>query len=1135
MSNPEYHGYEIGGDFDYEAYDNTAYHDEHGGFEGDGGDIDDFGGGPDEYEERRPYTYRELYAVIRQRAKDKNISAYRYIGVNRTPTYDQLVETYYRHENVQRILNQSIKNSRDLTGNWPEHNSEVIEPAYRAKLSKEDGEEFGGRVANNVRRHAESVGHTYAYLNITAGKGEDAKTYKSTVDLKAGVVRGGIFKDLSLDAVFNPLLVIRGQPVEKYNLIYRTPKAKNNLPEWELGHSTSPDATLNCVIKATALQLPEDKAAQLLEEYKDLKHTEDAPAYLTINDIDELGKTKKYGLSYRIFTPIGEALRKPTITCGRNQGRVISLAATDNHAHIIATGTAQEVEYLPLDYTNKIDNCGYLEGAAPAIHAPHLTGYSKVNSRKCYGFRTVSHEMTDNQLFRKIKICKFLRPSTITGDPKHDQDPKYFNCFTPCAVFSRWFADTGDFHATPEHLKRIARIAAIPFGHRDFLTESIDSTEIDHNGSYAAYEHSPYYKGFPSGYYRTLGGPPTQENKHLVAFVECSNITPKPNYEHVYDIFRKMNPNMSVLTGPLYEFLANYCDITVIATTYAQHTKTSIISLLEQVAKNLDVSEEQKKLYLKHIRNSAIGRLIIGGLHSSTGSIHIATRSRQYAEVLINECDINNLAHTYYRHKVKDLTDSLNAPIYDHEIEVKIPEQSQAKYIHIYGYITSYSKIAILSKIIQDNLQPIAIRVDAIYVRKLPALPDSSQQLGGFKYHNKKYTPIFTNECPPPIFSTSSPPVSNPIPMHPRVVIIGPPGTAKTHSIITTAPDSSLYCVHTKIMRTKQRNDLIKARNISEEQATRSVITLQRIAFNYRRLESIKLALDDARTFGPRRKITYYHAPTTPRSAEELTLKQLEDLYREYSKKTRAIYANCTEVYLDEFAAAQFSDLQILIRVCEVKKLYLTFIGDYEQIENTLADPRLCMHLARLYNQTYVNNTADPEALQALNFLYYEDARNARCPNNSKPHRHDYEYGKFLDTLRGKSIPEQIDICLKSNRFQTSQTVPDVPLVAGTWAKISQHTATITKTHLRARNLETGERTTIPKDSEELWKTKKRMEETQPKKAKYIAAEGITVDSIQGETITHPYAIDLKTMSRHGSFYTALTRAPTPNLITLII
>jgi hypothetical protein len=1113
-----------------------------------------------------PQTYKDIYGRARELANSRNMSVYAFIGVNKTPTRAQLVQAIDRHyesaaergmntlaQTVTNILPENAENG--FIARYPtlELSRVIFNNQVPAAAARDiSANTFINRLSDFARRNQFSYMYVEFNLHFARWVPEFMKrdtinkSRKIVVDLRTMTPIANNNSGIELINIFSPRLTFDDGKLEPIDikLTFRKPRDINEFPDWELGGSFANKeiTNLNCVIKTIAKQLPDVKAEELLEDYKDLVHTDELTKYLTIDDIDKLGKARKYGFSFRVFTPIGLALNKPTITCGRNHGRVIDIAATDNHAYMVPVDHVNEISYL--QDTNIITNediQGFIESNAPSIrNRPDLTGFITVNNKPCYGYRTTTEEVTTNGLFKKIKIHKYLRPSTITGDPSHDNDPRYYNCNTGPAVFAKWFISKSEFHNTPKHVRDVAKRAARPFRHYDAFTADNQTQtviEIDHNASYASYELSPHYTGFPSGYYRTLGGPPSADNLHLVAFIECSNVIPKPQYTRIFDIFSKINPDMSAFTGVLYRFLRNYFDFTIVSTTYAEHTKASILGLLNDVKERItDLSEHDIATFIKGIRNPAIGRLVVGGLEESNNKIQIHTKSKQYADVLLDECAHNDLIHFY-----QETTDFNNNNI--HVVTAALPGLANGKYIHVYGYINSLSKIAVLSKIIDDDLQPISIRIDGIKIADNPILPASSNNMGEFKCFRTKFTPVFINTTDV-TFSTKEPPVSNPLPMIPRIVITGPPGTAKTHSIITTAPKSSLYLVHTKIMRAKQQMELMTARNIDQKTAKSHVMTVQTLTYRYQRLEAITAALNHAKQFGPRPMIKYQKKPGIYVDTHELTLIQLHALYKDYSRSTRDVYSHCTEVYFDEFAACLFSDLQVLTHVCNKNKLYLTLVGDYEQIENRLADSLRCRVQAARYNFEYSDNYACPETLTQMGFVTYHDPRTMRTPDNTKPHRHTYEYGNFLDTLRGKPISEQIEIAINSNRYKVVQEVPqNATLIAGTWVRIQAHINKLTNTHklselnlkhVRARNLQTSLVTTVSIDDPTLWKDKRKMADAPPANAKLICVEAVTVDSVQGETRTDDYCIDLQTMTRHGSFYTALTRAPTPENIYLL-
>ena len=199
-------------------------------------------------------------------------------------------------------------------------------------------------------------------------------------------------------------------------------------------------------------------------------------------------------------------------------------------------------------------------------------------------------------------------------------------------------------------------------------------------------------------------------------------------------------------------------------------------------------------------------------------------------------------------------------------------------------------------------------------------------------------------------------------------------------------------------------------------------------------------------------------------------------------------------------------------------------LGDFCQIQTNTS------------NQGFV----DIEFFKNNNFdIVYLD----RDPN--KICRHTYEYGLFLDTLRDKTPSDQSQI-LKSNPefIQLSQNelpdyfTPDTHIIVGTHKRAKELTAILrpTLTHILCRDVSDSEKTiTLSTSSPLIWWDRESMEDKIPKGKKYEPHVVVTADCFQGQTSDHPIIADLKTLTRHGTLYTAVTRTRVPENTYLLL
>ncbi len=146
--------------------------------------------------------------------------------------------------------------------------------------------------------------------------------------------------------------------------------------------------------------------------------------------------------------------------------------------------------------------------------------------------------------------------------------------------------------------------------------------------------------------------------------------------------------------------------------------------------------------------------------------------------------------------------------------------------------------------------------------------------------------------------------------------------------------------------------------------------------------------------------------------------------------------------------------------------------------------------------------------------------------------RHEYYHGKFLDTLRDKTYKEQM--LLLHNYFPAINPneiidflTPNAHIIVGTHTRAHYfHTLLrpLLKT-IKVRSIKNPEfiyHTDI--NNPLIYWDRTSMLSTPHKKYKYEPHLAITADSFQGQTSEEAIIVDAKSLTRHGTLYTAVTR-----------
>lgn len=161
--------------------------------------------------------------------------------------------------------------------------------------------------------------------------------------------------------------------------------------------------------------------------------------------------------------------------------------------------------------------------------------------------------------------------------------------------------------------------------------------------------------------------------------------------------------------------------------------------------------------------------------------------------------------------------------------------------------------------------------------------------------------------------------------------------------------------------------------------------------------------------------------------------------------------------------------------------------------------------------------------------------------------RHDFAYGTKLDSLRNKTIDEQVACIQQSfaNHFTqfdiASVDITQDRVVVGNhmrahkYNKMARKAAATEDAPFPFRTVGRDPRVVIlPVNTPNVYWDRKKMNDIAPKKTKYEPYFAVTADSLQGKTLDHSLYLDLKSLKRHGSVYTAMTRTRLPEHTKII-
>lgn len=858
----------------------------------------------------------------------------------------------------------------------------------------------------------------------------------------------------------------------------------NPYVEWEFIQLAEPEESIwrdimvaaspeiNCGIKTLHQQLPEALKAPFLADYGHILSDTKIPLKM----LDKIGKSRKYGISIHLYTEISMALGKPKEIFGRNNGKVVKALLTSNHLTLVPREIITSAAYIEEITATTLKTTA---GEFPLFKLVKSTPTTFMLSQD-----------TENDILNQT-LFKRLRPSSITGNPDDDTCRKYARCVDASSVLCGHWMKTYGFRRTQQHVLSYFRGAAIPFGSAKFLDGFAQCTEIDMNYSYSSFHKSQYFRGIPRGYFQVRKGLVFGDDRLALICVKSMEAK-TPLATRLFAALSALRNDFSVLTAMEYFALRPHFDFEIGDCVYSDDWIGGELMCLAD-----KIPEVERKLAL----NKSIGRLVSGGLEDSTTSVHIAGEF-DYIELCRQECldngiypdplDFDNIVGTYRLH-------------------AKVPTACRAKYTHVYAFVLGYSKaevITTLAELLSQNIPIISMKVDAIHIPKDASfnLPNCYPRevryvCGEWKFSVRATPPIERVAPETPKFSTGGLAVDYGVPLRKLSVIDGPAGTGKTYNILSTAPRSSLLLQATLVMMNKCNTEEAAKAAANPNYIKVRCLCTAKLAFRVRKVRETKEA----------------KSPEASR----------------WGKKLREIIHGVSEVIIDEYAATDSSMLKDIRDYCVSHGIFLTLIGDSCQKINSISSA-----------------PATRERLEEWGFVFYEDPRNSRTGPNAAYHRHRLADGIFLDSIRGKPYREALKIAL-SGRFVSVDTCPQGSLlITNTHERIYQHHLPMTGP-IRARAIADRAPCIVDKLSPTLWTTKRSYKETLPtvkelkgKKLsglmtpivpKFIAAEAMTVEGVQGETLTYPICVDVMNLWAEGALYTALSRTRDLTLITLLI
>lgn len=789
---------------------------------------------------------------------------------------------------------------------------------------------------------------------------------------------------------------------------------------------------------------------------------------------------KTASVSLELYTPLGRYHNKPWKTFGYKGKKIIKLQVRNEHATMMNPTKIARIQYVPQDELILTD-------------ATNIIDYGK------------NPDDTIQYIIKTIDgvniIYKSFRPSQWTNHKDIDTDIKTALFFDETHVAAYMFKKQYDLNpiADPD-IRNLVKQAEMFIGRGvvDMVNpiDLDDATEYDQKKNYWSAKKSAYYQGFPT---RNLIPSRFDHTTKDVAFVIVSAITiENPHLKNAFShIYQNYNPR--VLFYPLYRYLVdNGATIDVEFALTSNHQDIDMVEFISGFVNqafnscpdllppgdlpNYDqMVDHITESTCKRIGHKINGQTISGGL-AETKIIKINDLTEIERDQHIKECNDNE-----YRFNINP-----SATLPDrYDVNVFVPNKSKGLF-HYHSAVLGYAAIHVLSKWVELANQGktiIAYNVDALVVQgKQPIKASSNNQ----HWKNQVGDWSATHQ------------------VKAYYKLLKP----------TTPDDETVYRTNYRWVR-EQRKSLEIPDNIRPfpEDVFNLILGAGGLGKSY----EVKINPYYKQAIGtPTRMLRDDHKRMYMNTVTAHKYFQFTMLLEKYLLMRGSYMKPARVIVIDEAGMFTESQWDRMIEVAKLDNTIIIALGDFEQIMSSIGS-------------------------SPVNYEYFKKrgfniTTMTRDPNNTKL-RHTYEYGSFLDSLRGLDISKQVQKITSSGRYMTVD-LNDI-IENGMTVVVDKHSHAhkihqLAKAHYTANsipvpcvsikkdkrgNVKRGSIVNVDPTSKFIFWDRKSMTTVVPEGMLYEPNIAITVDSTQGKT----YAVGTTTvvhmgMVRHGSVYTAITR-----------
>jgi hypothetical protein len=864
---------------------------------------------------------------------------------------------------------------------------------------------------------------------------------------------------------------------------------------------------------------------KVLQEFPDI-----AQAYETNQNImvtpDQLDTiAKKCNIHLIVYSALGTKIEQPWQDFGRKKRTCVKVEFSDGHATLFNnTMSIKRIQYHPeTDFTQE----------SPQVFAENVVDRKLIARVAPLGLTsaqaptTYSHYKTfdiftdaDDNVVKGLTMHKFFRPSTLTGNPADDADLSLAKITSDEQLISKIFREKyGLFRVKDQNIHEIVRSSEIFIGREMLKTPCADSTihACDANRNYVSYRYNKYYRNFPT---RDMYVARSDRVTPNTVFVNCTiNSAPK---SFLYLAKYKLGTSI-VIPRPVYDYLLDAAGV---------EDSIKIHYTVEQIGPTLDIDipafgDELRLKYgkseseMKLLCNSLIGRSIAGGV-SETAKLTVTCneieKNQLIAEAIEGDFTFsvvprggNNCAGSLYPatqtyENIHELFDYLpqdeakaaadaviagcnSTPSYIVTVDYKKSAKSGSGLFYFHSYILGYALTAVAQQwdlLEASGAEICGYCVDCLVYETAPtwSCPFTPSPTGFGKW---KTTPISGGV--EKLISLKP---------HARQEIYRESPSAESLASAFVCPDDVIFpygddkfvCIFGPAGSGKSH----RAKNTRAYKQTMLAPTVQLVAEHLANPGTLESVMTVEKYF---------------------QLQQNYGVWMGY-RNTAGFPQGFRHIIVDECFMFTRADWDEIRRRAAADNAVIIALGDPEQIRNAIES-------------------------EPVTRSYFEEFAKIIDLPRGKFARQNTEEGELLDSLRGNC---NIDTCIKTlwsvqnvDRIRTW----DSNVICGTWIRchyynnLYRNFSTLSTVQCKRIRVEDENNTGARRknnysvrniDDPLIWWGRKQMKVGKDEigKCEWEPVFATTVDSYQGKTVDGMLYIDVGSMKRGGSLYTAITR-----------